>query len=110
MDDHFRLGLSLFTPAVGWGSRSSFARIAASNGTTAGAAAQDVDNLHASPTEPLRVQAGVAWTNGPLTVAGDLMLLGPRHLIDDPDQTPNSLEREIIRNVVVNVSGSVQLK
>jgi hypothetical protein len=55
VDDHFRLGLSLFTPAVGWGSRSSFARIAVSTGTTAGAVAQDVDNLHASPTEPLRV-------------------------------------------------------
>jgi hypothetical protein len=50
----------------------------------------------------------VAWTNGPLTVAGDPMLLGPRHFVDDPDQTPNGLEREIIRNVVVNVSLGVE--
>ena len=108
VDDHLKLGLSLFTPAVGWGSRDSFGRVAISIAGRAGAAAQQVNGLHASPAVPLRVQAGAAWSSGPLTVSADVVFLGPRHFVDNPEQTPQALQREVIRRMVVNPSLGVE--
>ncbi|HEY3586082.1 MAG TPA: hypothetical protein VGK85_02970, partial [Myxococcaceae bacterium] len=76
--DQLRLGLSLFTPDWGGGSRSSFIRVGAAVEGNAAAGARQSNNLAATPSLPYRLQAGVAWEAGKWTLAGDLILLGPR--------------------------------
>ena len=102
--DHLRLGLSFFTPDWGGGSRRSFVRVGASDGSTAMAISSQSEHLSATPSLPYRVQAGVAWEAGRWTVAGDLVLLGPRHTHDNPELQPERLDFRIIRNAVLNVS------
>jgi long-chain fatty acid transport protein len=109
--DHLRLGLSVFTPEWGGGSRSSFIRIGASDGVTAiGFASQD-SNLSATPSLPLRAQAGVAWDAGRWALSADLIFLGDRHFTDNPERAPDGLDRVIVRNAVLNVAvgGEVRL-
>jgi hypothetical protein len=104
--DDLHLGASLFTPALGWGTRRYFAAAAvAGAGSATGApnsAIVNEDALHASPTQPLRVQGGVAWSHGPLTLSGDVIWLAPREVLDDGDRAAQGLERHIVRNGVVN--------
>ena len=102
--DHLRLGASLFTPAWGGGSRTSFVRIGFSDGTVAKAVGNQDQNLSATPSLPLRAQAGVAWDAGRWTVAADLVFLGPRHVKDNPDLAADGLDRTVVRNAVVNLA------
>jgi len=82
--DHLHLGFSIFSPEWGGGSRSSFVRIGASDGTSAIGFASQNQDLSATPSLPMRAQAGVAWDAGRWTVAADLIFLGPRHIHDNP--------------------------
>ena len=109
--DRLRLGLSVFTPEWGGGSRSSFVRIGASDGVSAiGFASQD-SNLSATPSLPLRAQAGVAWDAGRWTLSADVIFLGARHISDNPERASDGLDRIVIRNAVLNVAvgGEVRL-
>jgi hypothetical protein len=102
--DQLRLGLSVFTPDWGGGSRNSFVRVGAAVGGNAGAFAQQSSHLSATPSLPYRVQAGVAWEAGRWTLAADLILLGPRHVHDNPELKSEGLDYLVIRNPVLNVS------
>ena len=103
--DQLHHGLSDFTPDWGGGSRKSFVRVgAAVDGVGAGAGARQSDNLSATPSLPYRVQAGVAWEVGNWTLAGDLILLGPRHTHDNPELESEGLDYQVIRHPVLNVS------
>ena len=102
--DQLRLGLSVFTPDWGGGSRSSFVRIGAAVEGDSGAFAQQSSHLSATPSLPYRVQAGVAWEAGRWTLAADLILLGPRHIHDNPELQSEGLDYLVIRNPVLNVS------
>lgn len=105
--DNLRLGLSAYSPEVGFGSRRVFSRIAAGDdlngpGEPAAIAVVNVDDLSASPTLPLRLQAGVAWSAGRLLLAADATYLGAREVRDDSGRAPEGLDRHIRRNAVVN--------
>jgi len=108
--DGLHLGLSAYSPPLGFGKRRFFARATA--GAVAGAepasAVVNVDDLHASPWQPLRVQAGAAARFGSLTLSADLQFLGPRTITDDADRAAEGLTREIRRQAVLN--GSVGLE
>jgi long-chain fatty acid transport protein len=108
--DQLHLGLSVFTPDWGGGSRRSFVRVgAAVDGDGAAAGARQSDNLAATPSLPYRVQAGVAWEVGRWTLAGDLILLGPRHTHDNPELASEGLDYQVIRHPVLNVSVGAEL-
>ena len=110
--DALRLGLSVYTPAFGFGSRRVFARVAAAGGFNATGAAGinlvNAEDLHASPTDPWRVQAGLAWSVGRWTLSADAVYLAARDVVDDADRTAAvaggtvSLARHVVRNAVVN--------
>ena len=102
--DQLRLGLSIFTPDWGGGSRNSFIRVGAAGGGKAGAFARQSNNLSATPSLPYRVQAGVAWEAGRWTLAADLILLGPRNIHDNPELKSEGLDYLVIRHPVLNVS------
>ena len=102
--DQLRLGLSVFTPEWGGGSRKSFVRVGFSTGTSAGGFARQADDLSATPSLPLRVQAGVAWEASRWAVAADLIFLGPRNVHDNPERTADALDRLVIRRPVLNVA------
>jgi long-chain fatty acid transport protein len=105
LSDQLRLGLSLFSPEVGGGSRKSFARVAlGASTTTPGLTVSNVEDLHASPTLPLRAQAGVAWISGRLTLTGDVIFLAGRTVHDDPGRAAEGLDKRIVRNAVVNAA------
>ena len=108
--DHLHLGLAIYTPAVGAGERRLFARATIASGDPGGAQAMVVNNdkLHATPNEPLRVQTGIAWNDDGWTLAGDLILLGPRVVDDDRDLADQGLERRLVRHTVVDASLGVE--
>jgi hypothetical protein len=94
------LGLSATTPALGTGSRRVYARVTAGQGVASPGSPSEAqvvneDDLHASPTEPARLQGGVAWTSGPLTLAGDLVWRLPRTVVDDADRSSEGLARTV---------------
>ncbi len=104
ISDEFHLGLSVFSPEVGGGSRRIFVR--ATRGDFPGQPAQivvvNVDNLSASPTLPLRAQLGAAWSIGKLTLSADAIFLAPREVQDDQNRTLDGLNRRVVRKAVVN--------
>jgi hypothetical protein len=102
--DQLRLGLSLFTPDWGGGSRNSFIRVGAAVEGNAAAGARQSNDLAATPSLPYRLQAGVAWEAGKWTFAGDLILLGPRTIHDNPELKSEGLDYLVIRHAVLNVS------
>jgi long-chain fatty acid transport protein len=103
--DQLRLGVSVFSPDWGGGSRSSFLRVGYNvEGTGAGAVARQDTHLSATPSLPYRVQAGVAWEAGRWTLAADLIFLGPRHTHDNPELESETLDYQVIRHPVLNVS------
>src|SRR2546423_2543382 len=111
--DQLHLGLSAYSPEIGWGSRRSFARIATGDnlsgpGQPAAIFVVNADDLSASPTLPLRVQAGVAWSIGPLLLSGDATFLGARDVRDDEGRAAEGLDRHVHRRPVVN--GAVGLE
>jgi hypothetical protein len=105
--DALHLGLSVYSPGLGTGSRRFFARGLVSNpsnGAAANSAVVNQQNLSATPAIPLRAQAGVAWSSGALTVSVDGMYLGSRDVVDDP----GAYARHVHRNAVVNGSAGVE--
>lgn len=108
---HVHLGLSVYAPELGFGSRRAYIRVAA-GAPSAMPPSQIVeviaDDLHTSPTLPLRIQGGFAWTGPRLTVAADAIVLGPRTIHDDPDRAMDGLDELIVRRAVVDGSLGVQ--
>ncbi len=103
------LGLAFTSPALGWGSRRVFVRILAGPGVSGpGApgtsAVINEDDLNASPTEPGRLQGGVAWSRGPLTLAADLVWRLPRTVVDDADRSAEGLDRKVVQQGTVDAS------
>jgi hypothetical protein len=97
------LGASLYTPSAGWGSRRVFIRATeALQGQTPQVTVVNLDGLHASPADPMRIQLGGAYHAGPLTLSADLILLLARDVDDDADRASQGLDRHIIRNTVLN--------
>lgn len=106
IDDHWKVGASIFSPELALsGQRKSFARVAAGDNVTgqpAQAAVITRDDLHLSPTLPLRAQVGVAWTRGKFTLAADGIFLGPVNAVDNPELASEGLSRKILRDAVVD--------
>ena len=102
--DHLRLGASFFTPEWGGGSRTSFVRVGAALGTGPQLLVNQDSGLSATPSLPFRAQAGIAWEAGGWTLAADVIVLGPRHVLDKPERASEGLTREVVRNAVVNVA------
>jgi len=103
--DHLRFGLSAYSPELGTGSRRTYQRGAlgaVSGGPTIVVVSED--HLDAGPTIPLRLQLGAAWSNSPLTLSADLIFLGPREVINNPELAARGLDRHITRNAVLNGS------
>lgn len=102
--DDFHLGLSVFSPEIGGGSRRVFVR--STSGDFPGQPAQivvvNVENLSASPTLPLRAQLGGAWSIGKLTLSADAIFLAPREVQDDQNRTGEGLNRRVTRKAVLN--------
>lgn len=110
--DEISLGLSAFSPEIGvHSSRRVYLRIATGdvNGQPATIALRRAEDLHASPSLPGRLQAGIAWSSGDVTLAADVILLLPRNVYDDVDRTAEGLNRTIQRNLVVNGSAGVEV-
>jgi long-chain fatty acid transport protein len=108
--DQVHLGLSVFTPDWGGGSRSSFLRVGGAGDLVDTVIfSRQADHLAATPSLPYRVQAGVAWEVGRWTLAGDLIVLGPRHTHDNPELHSEGLDYQVIRHPVLNVSVGAEL-
>jgi long-chain fatty acid transport protein len=110
--DELRVGLSVYSPVLGTGSRRFFAKGLAADGSAAGTAQAvvvNVDDLHSTPSQPLRAQAGLAWVSGPLTLAADVVFLAPREVRDDEDRAALGLDKRVTRNAVVNGSIGVEI-
>lgn len=107
--DELRVGLSVYSPVLGTGSRRFFAKGLTSDGTAAGtqAAVVNVDDLHSTPSQPLRAQAGLAWASGPLTLAADVVYLAAREVQDDADRA--RLDKRVTRHAVVNGSVGAEI-
>lgn len=111
--DDLHLGLSVYSPELGMGSRKVFARVAAGAGVVSATspseiAVVNVEGLDASPTLPLRAQAGIAWTSGPLTLSADVIAIAGRRVHDNENRAAEGLDRLIVRKAVVN--GAVGLE
>ena len=109
--EDLRFGLSAYSPEIGWGSRRAFFRIATGDngaGQPANITVVNADNLTASPTLPLRVQAGVAWSFDKLLLTADAIYLGKREVRNDQDRAAEGLDHRVKRNAVLN--GAVGLE
>ncbi len=106
----WHLGLSAATPALGRGRRKVFQRVTAGAGAGAApvAAVIEEDGLHASPTEPARLQGGAAWTEGPLTVSADLTWRLPRTVVDDGGRAADGLERRVEQRGRLDAAAGVE--
>jgi long-chain fatty acid transport protein len=104
--ERLHFGAALFTPAVGGGNRRVFARAALGESPSMGTRLIIVneDRLGASPTLPLRLQLGAAFTGRRATLSADVVAFGPREVIDDADRAADGLERRVVRHPVVNGS------
>jgi long-chain fatty acid transport protein len=100
IDGHLRLGASVFTPEIGLGggSRSVFARLTSSSQPGAPVTLINLTDLHATPTQPLRIQAGAAWTLGRFTLSADAIVLAHRDALDDADTGPQHVVRQAVLN------------
>jgi hypothetical protein len=107
--EELHFGLSVYLPAIGWGSRKVFIRVLAGRdvgqpGNPPTSAVRAEDGLSATPSLPLRAQAGAAFTRDRLTLAADLIYLAAREVSDDPDKAAIGLDRHIVRRPVLNAS------
>ncbi len=115
LDDGWSLGVAIFSPAVGGGSRKENAR--ALVGDVAGMPAMsnivDLDGLPASPSTPARLDLGGARRFGRWLITGDLVLLGGLDVID-PATGVNTMggtfndTRRIKRDVVVDAAAGME--
>lgn len=108
--DQLSFGLSGYSPEIGGGSRRTFQRGAL--GSIGGRPPQIVvvtrDDLSASPTLPFRLQFGAAWQTKPLTLTADVMYVGAREVIDNPELESQGLSRHIVREAVFNGSLGIE--
>jgi long-chain fatty acid transport protein len=102
------LGLSAATPALGRGDRRVFLRLAAAGAGGPASAVLDVSGLHASPTEPARLQGGVAWRRGAFTAAADLTWRLPRTVVDDAGRAAEGLERRVEQRGTLDAAAGVE--
>jgi hypothetical protein len=103
--DRLRLGLSVFSPELGTGTRRVFARSTVSlpsSGMPPQIQVVTADDLHAEPTLPLRVQSGIAWATPTWTISADAIYLGSRSVHVDADRAMESLDRRTVRNAVID--------
>jgi hypothetical protein len=105
------LGVSVFSPAFGvYDQRKEYVRLLAGPGDgIPTSVAVSADDLHSAPTLPLRLQGGIAWTSGSITLAGDVMVLASREVRNDSDRAFEGLDLWIKRNTVVNAAAGVEL-
>lgn len=113
LTDQLRLGAALYLPAFGRGSRKEFVRVLVGRdvgapGNPPNSVVHANSNLSATPATPLRLQLGAAWASGPLTLAADVVLLGPRDVRDDPDQASLGLDRHVVRKTTFNFSAGAE--
>lgn len=106
--DNLRLGVSVFSPAVGFGSRGYYAKatvgIVPDTTTAPNFAAVVNDDLDATPFMPLRVQAGAAWATPTWTLSADVTYLGGREVELNPELEDEGLNFNMVREPVINVS------
>ncbi len=103
LTENLKIGASLYTPALGlFGSREEFVR----SETNAGSPVVSREDLHATPSLPWRAQAGIAWSDGELTLAVDAIVLGARETSDDLGI--EGMDRRVKRNMVVNGSAGLE--
>ncbi len=104
------LGLSLYSPAVGGGRRRVFLKAAVGAGGP-GPLVEVVNEgaLRTTLSHPLRLQAGLAWVSGPLTLAADLVFLGSRQVHDNSDRQAEGLDQRVERTAVVDGSVGLEL-
>lgn len=106
--DRLRVGASVFSPAVGFGSRGYYAKAAVGeipgNTTEPRFAAIVNDDLDATPFVPLRVQGGVAWSSPTLTLSADVTWLGAREAEMNPELADQGLNLNLVRKSVINAS------
>lgn len=108
--DHVRLGLSIYSPAIGSGSRRLYGRaLCASqvpNPNCAGINILSADNLSASPSQPFRMQAGFAWESQGGAISADVIFLAPRSLAYDQGKRVLNVDvsHVVDRQPVVNFS------
>jgi len=108
------LGLAATSPALGTGSRRVYGRVAVGpNVTGPGAPALfseiNEDGLHAAPTEPARLQGGVAWSSGALTLAADAVWRLPRTVVDDAGRSAEGLTRTVKQLGTLDASVGVEV-
>jgi len=113
--DRVSLGLSAYSPELGWGTRRSFTRIAVGDDTTApgdpaAVFVSNAEDLSASPTLPARVQFGVAWSGEDVGLTADATFLAGRSVTDDVDRAADGLDRYIKRNPVLNAALGVEFR
>jgi long-chain fatty acid transport protein len=104
------LGLSLYSPALGGGRRRVFLRATLAAGAP-GPLIEVVNEggLRSTLSQPLRLQSGLAWVSGPLTLAADLVYLAPRKVHDNADRQAEGLDQRVERRAVVDGSVGLEL-
>jgi len=111
--DDLRLGLSVYSPTLGGGKRRLFVKdLVALEGIPpcptatrcSGYLIVNADDLHATLSQPLRVQAGLALVSGRTTLAADLVYMGTRQVHDDAGRAAEGLDRWVKRSRTVNFS------
>ncbi len=110
VSDELSLGAAIYSPGIGlWSKRKFYVRFA--NGDVDGMPADSLirhnEELHASETLPARLQAGLAWSSGAVTLSADVIVLFPREVLDDEDL--EGFTRWIKRNLVVNGAVGLEL-
>ena len=115
VSDRVSLGLSAYSPELGWGTRRSFTRIAVGDNTTApgdpaAVVVVNAEDLTASPTLPGRIQLGVAWSGEEVVLTADATLLTGRTVRDDENRAAEGLDRYIKQNPVLNAAMGVEYR
>jgi hypothetical protein len=111
LSDTVSLGAALYAPELGvWNKRKLYIRFA--NGDVDGMPADSVvrhsEDLSSSSTLPARLQTGVAWSSGAVTLTADVIVLFPREVRDD-DLAGQGFSRWIKRNLVVNGAAGIEV-
>jgi long-chain fatty acid transport protein len=108
--DELSLGASIYSPGIGiWSKRKFYIRFASGDveGMPADSQIRHNEELHSSETLPARIQAGVAWSSGAVTLTADVIVLLPRQARDDEDL--EGFSRWIKRNLVVNGAAGLEV-
>lgn len=112
VSDEVSLGLALYSPELGaWSKRKLYIRFANGDvdGMPADSSVRHAEDLHSSPSLPARLQTGVAWSSGAVTLTADLIVLFPREVRDDEDREAEAFDRWVKRSFVVNGAAGVEV-